>query len=128
MTHAVANLAMIPQKSGRIVNVIANIVRGFPGMVHTGAARAGVDVRWFSRGGVRCRIFSFSFCFGLVLLSSLTYLTTTPVGTELNQNARGRVGSLWYADTGFAFVFSFLLLLLLCLFVDDDSLLLCNRY
>ena len=43
MTHAVANKAMIPQKRGRIVNVIANVVRGFPGMVHTGAARAGVD-------------------------------------------------------------------------------------
>jgi citronellol/citronellal dehydrogenase len=43
MTHAVANKAMIPQKRGRIVNVIANIARGFPGMAHTGAARAGVD-------------------------------------------------------------------------------------
>jgi len=43
MTSAVAKLAMIPQKSGRIVNVIAQIMRGFPGMVHTGAARAGVD-------------------------------------------------------------------------------------
>ena len=43
MTHAVANKAMIPQKRGRIVNVIANIIRGFPGMIHTGAARAGVD-------------------------------------------------------------------------------------
>ena len=43
MTHAVANKAMIPQKRGRIVNIIASIVRGFPGMVHTGAARAGVD-------------------------------------------------------------------------------------
>ncbi len=43
MTHAVATAAMIPQKRGRIVNVIANVVRGFPGMVHTGAARAGVD-------------------------------------------------------------------------------------
>ncbi len=43
MTHAVANRAMIPQKRGRIVNVIANVIRGFPGMVHTGAARAGVD-------------------------------------------------------------------------------------
>lgn len=43
MTHAVANHAMIPQKRGRIVNVIAQIIRGFPGMVHTGAARAGVD-------------------------------------------------------------------------------------
>lgn len=43
MTHAVANKAMIPKKRGRIVNVIAQIIRGFPGMVHTGAARAGVD-------------------------------------------------------------------------------------
>jgi len=43
MTHAVATQAMIPQKRGRIVNVIAQIIRGFPGMVHTGAARAGVD-------------------------------------------------------------------------------------
>ena len=43
MTHAVATKAMIPQKRGRIVNVIAQISRGFPGMVHTGAARAGVD-------------------------------------------------------------------------------------
>jgi citronellol/citronellal dehydrogenase len=34
---------MIPQKRGRIVNIIAQIIRGFPGMVHTGAARAGVD-------------------------------------------------------------------------------------
>jgi citronellol/citronellal dehydrogenase len=39
----VANQWMIPQKRGRIVNVIANIYRGFPGMVHTGAARAGVE-------------------------------------------------------------------------------------
>ncbi len=57
MTHAVANLAMIPAKRGRIVNVIANIARGFPGMVHTGAARAGVEnmtktlaVEWASLG------------------------------------------------------------------------------
>ncbi len=43
MTHAVATRAMIPQKRGRVVNVIANVARGFPGMVHTGAARAGVE-------------------------------------------------------------------------------------
>jgi citronellol/citronellal dehydrogenase len=43
MTHAVATKAMLPQKRGRIVNVIAQMWRGFPGMVHTGAARAGVD-------------------------------------------------------------------------------------
>jgi citronellol/citronellal dehydrogenase len=39
----VANQAMIPARGGRIVNVIANIYRGFPGMAHTGAARAGVE-------------------------------------------------------------------------------------
>jgi len=43
MTQAVATKSMIPRKKGRIVNVIANIARGFPGMVHTGAARAGVE-------------------------------------------------------------------------------------
>ncbi len=43
MIHAVANQAMIPAHHGVIVNVIANMARGFPGMVHTGAARAGVD-------------------------------------------------------------------------------------
>ena len=43
MTREVATRAMIPQRSGAIVNVIANIARGFPGMVHTGAARAGVE-------------------------------------------------------------------------------------
>jgi len=31
------------QKYGIIINIIANIFRGFPGMSHTGAARAGVD-------------------------------------------------------------------------------------
>lgn len=46
----------IPQKSGVVVNIIANIYKGFPGMAHTGAARAGVDnltktlaVEWASR-------------------------------------------------------------------------------
>jgi citronellol/citronellal dehydrogenase len=39
----VANQWMIPARKGRIINVIANIYRGFPGMVHTGAARAGVE-------------------------------------------------------------------------------------
>ncbi|MBA3392471.1 MAG: SDR family oxidoreductase [Deltaproteobacteria bacterium] len=43
MCREVANQWMIPQQGGRIVNVIANIYRGFPGMVHTGAARAGVE-------------------------------------------------------------------------------------
>jgi citronellol/citronellal dehydrogenase len=43
MTRAVAVTSMIPKRRGRIVNIIANIARGFPGMVHTGAARAGVE-------------------------------------------------------------------------------------
>src|SRR5258708_7414929 len=42
-TREVAVASMIPLRRGRIVNVIANVARGFPGMVHTGAARAGVD-------------------------------------------------------------------------------------
>ncbi|MEI7895325.1 MAG: SDR family oxidoreductase [Myxococcales bacterium] len=43
MTREVATRSMIPQRRGRIVNIIANVRRGFPGMVHTGAARAGVE-------------------------------------------------------------------------------------
>jgi len=43
MCREVANQSMIPRAHGRIVNVIANIYRGFPGMAHTGAARAGVE-------------------------------------------------------------------------------------
>lgn len=31
------------QNSGVIVNITANVYRGFPGMAHTGAARAGVE-------------------------------------------------------------------------------------
>lgn len=42
-THAVASAFLIPAQRGRVVNVTAQIVRGFPGMAHTGAARAGVE-------------------------------------------------------------------------------------
>lgn len=59
MTQAMAKAFFIPQKSGSILNVIVNIYRGFPGMAHTGAARAGVDnltkslaVEW-SKYGIR---------------------------------------------------------------------------
>jgi citronellol/citronellal dehydrogenase len=59
VTREVANQTMIPRRRGRIVNVIANIYRGFPGMAHTGAARAGVEnltmslaVEW-SQFGIR---------------------------------------------------------------------------
>jgi NAD(P)-dependent dehydrogenase (short-subunit alcohol dehydrogenase family) len=57
MTREVAVASMIPKQRGRIVNIIANVWRGFPGMVHTGAARAGVDnmtktlaVEWAQHG------------------------------------------------------------------------------
>jgi citronellol/citronellal dehydrogenase len=43
MSQIMAKAFLIPQQEGNILNVIANIFRGFPGMVHTGAARAGVD-------------------------------------------------------------------------------------
>ena len=43
MTREMATTFFIPQKSGNIVNIIANIRNGFPGMAHTGAARAGVE-------------------------------------------------------------------------------------
>lgn len=43
VTREVATRAMIPAKRGRVVMVTATVVRGFPGMAHTGAARAGVE-------------------------------------------------------------------------------------
>lgn len=43
VTQVMAKTFFIPQNKGNIVNIIANIFRGFPGMSHTGAARAGVD-------------------------------------------------------------------------------------
>ena len=43
MTREMANTFFIPQKDGVIINIIADVFRGFPGMVHTGAARAGVE-------------------------------------------------------------------------------------
>lgn len=43
MTREVAVRSMIPQGGGAIVNVIAQVERGFPGLCHSGAARAGVE-------------------------------------------------------------------------------------
>lgn len=43
MTQILGKAFFIPQKKGSIVNIIANVFRGFPGMAHTGAARAGVE-------------------------------------------------------------------------------------
>lgn len=57
VTKVVAERAMIPKGRGRVVNIVANMWRGFPGMAHTGAARAGVvnltqslAVEWAARG------------------------------------------------------------------------------
>ncbi len=43
VTQEMAKRFFHKQKSGKIINIIANIYRGFPGMAHTGAARAGVE-------------------------------------------------------------------------------------
>lgn len=43
MSQKMANSFFIPQKEGTIVNITANVRNGFPGMAHTGAARAGVE-------------------------------------------------------------------------------------
>ena len=43
MSQAMALKFFIPQSHGNVINIIANMHRGFPGMAHTGAARAGVD-------------------------------------------------------------------------------------
>ncbi len=43
VTRTMANRFFIPQRSGNIVNIVVNMHRGFPGMAHTGAARAGVE-------------------------------------------------------------------------------------
>lgn len=55
VTREVA-LRSLLNHGGSVVNVIVNTTRGFPGMVHTGAARAGVEnmtrtlaVEWASR-------------------------------------------------------------------------------
>ncbi len=43
VSQQMAKSFFIPQNQGIIVNIIANMFRGFPGMAHTGAARAGVE-------------------------------------------------------------------------------------
>lgn len=42
-TRVMANRFFIPQNEGNVVNIIVNHYRGFPGMAHTGAARAAVE-------------------------------------------------------------------------------------
>ena len=43
MCREMGNAFFIPQKQGVIVTITANVFRGFPGMIHTGAARAGIE-------------------------------------------------------------------------------------
>jgi NAD(P)-dependent dehydrogenase (short-subunit alcohol dehydrogenase family) len=43
MTHAAAEKAFIPQRSGKVVSVTLSPHNGMPGMVHSGAARAAVE-------------------------------------------------------------------------------------
>ena len=57
VSKVVGEQAMLPAGSGRIVNIVANMWRGMPGMAHTGAARAGVvnltqsmAIEWAARG------------------------------------------------------------------------------
>jgi citronellol/citronellal dehydrogenase len=63
MTHAVATKALIPQRSGKVVSVTVSPHQGFPGMVHTGAARAAVEnmmrtlsVEWARFGVKLCAV------------------------------------------------------------------------
>ncbi|MEM6633003.1 MAG: SDR family oxidoreductase [Bacteroidota bacterium] len=43
MSQIMYNTFFASQQHGVIVNIIANVYRGFPAMAHTGAARAGVE-------------------------------------------------------------------------------------
>jgi citronellol/citronellal dehydrogenase len=42
MSQAFARQLLAEGREGRIINIVANMWRGFPGMAHTGAARAGI--------------------------------------------------------------------------------------
>lgn len=57
VTQTIAQRFFFPQNQGVVLNIVVNNYRGFPGMAHTGAARAGVmnltkslAVEWASRG------------------------------------------------------------------------------
>ncbi len=43
VSRQIAKQFFMPQKHGNIVNITANVMRGFPGMAHSAAARAGVE-------------------------------------------------------------------------------------
>ena len=95
MCREVANQSMIPNRSGRIVNVIANIYRGFPGMAHTGAARAGVEnltmslaVEW-AQFGIRVT----AVAPGIILSSGTSRYPTEVIARGAQQTPLKRVGS-----------------------------------
>ena len=57
VTQTMAQRFFFPQNHGVVLSIVVNNYRGFPGMAHTGAARAGVmnltkslAVEWASRG------------------------------------------------------------------------------
>lgn len=57
VTQTMAKHFFFPQNQGVVLSIVVNNYRGFPGMAHTGAARAGVmnltkslAVEWASRG------------------------------------------------------------------------------
>lgn len=57
MSRAFAKQLLADGREGRVINIVANMWRGFPGMAHTGAARAGVvnltrtlALEWASKG------------------------------------------------------------------------------
>jgi citronellol/citronellal dehydrogenase len=57
LIQTMAKAFFLKQKSGSVVNIVLNNFRGTPGMVHSGAARAGVmnltqtlAVEWANRG------------------------------------------------------------------------------
>lgn len=95
VTHTVASKCMIPQKKGRIVNIIASIERGFPGMAHTGAARAGVDnltktlaVEW-SQFGIRVN----AVAPGVIVTTGTNQYPPELLDSALENNPMRRLGS-----------------------------------
>jgi citronellol/citronellal dehydrogenase len=96
MTVAVAKRAMIPQAGGRVVNVIANIYRGFPSMAHTGAARAGVEnltmtlaVEW-----ARYRILVNAVAPGIILSSGTDRYPETMIRESIRRCPLKRAGTV----------------------------------
>lgn len=98
-SRIMANRFFIPQQKGSIVNIIVSMLRGVPGMAHTGAARAGVEnlskslAQEWARFNVRIN----NVAPGIIISSgSDTY--AEPVKALLdemqNQNLMGRHGSM----------------------------------